>query len=87
VTAASARNERLRKRKRLSSAPRWQHPFQIEDTNWHRGKQLLQECGWKRGDSAIVNSGKDGQIARLPLVGARISQYSDLKNLSFEEDA
>jgi hypothetical protein len=40
VTAASARNERLQKRKRLSSAPRRQHPLQIENTSWHRSVKL-----------------------------------------------
>jgi hypothetical protein len=30
-------------------------PVRIKDANWHRSKQLLKECGWKRGDSALVN--------------------------------
>src|SRR5260370_9374937 len=29
-------------------------PVEIEDANWHRSKQLNKECGWKRGDSAMV---------------------------------
>jgi hypothetical protein len=33
-------------------------PVEIEDANWHRSKQLQRECGWKRGDSAMVKFGK-----------------------------
>ena len=33
-------------------------PVEIEDANWHRSKQLHKECGWKHGDSAIVNLDK-----------------------------
>jgi hypothetical protein len=45
-------------------------PVEIEDANWHRSKQLHKECGWKRGDSAIVNLENGARsLARLPLVG------------------
>jgi len=38
-------------------------PVEIEDANWHRSKQLHKECGWKRGDSANANLGKDAPKA------------------------
>jgi len=39
VTARSRQNDRFRA-ETVSSILRWQHPFKIEDTNWHRSEQL-----------------------------------------------
>ena len=45
---------------------RWQHPFEIEDTNWHRSEQLHQECEWKQGESAVWKSGEGREVAAPP---------------------
>jgi hypothetical protein len=44
-------------------------PVEIEDANWHRSQQLHKECGWKRGDSAIANLGKDAPKADVDFAG------------------
>src|SRR4029077_5443177 len=44
-------------------------PVEIEDANWHRSQQLHKECGWKRGDSAIANLGKDAPKAAVDFAG------------------
>ncbi len=73
MTAWSRRNERFWKQG-VTSAQRWQHPFEIEDPNWHRSKPLHLECEWKQGDSAreenLPKKKQDGRaLWRLPLVG------------------
>jgi len=73
VTARSRQNERRRKRRRFSSALRWQHPFKIENPNWHRERKApTEECEWKRGESAEGKPGQQGEGklegAALPLV-------------------
>jgi hypothetical protein len=54
-------------------------PVEIEDTSWHRSRKLHYECGWKRGDSAIMNARAGRKIVRLPLVGGRIFRAHDPK--------
>jgi len=75
VTARSRRNERLRKRDDSVRYRDGSTRFEIEDSNWHRSKQLHQECEWKQGESAGKNKnlsleGKAREsVRRLPLVG------------------
>jgi hypothetical protein len=40
---------------------RWQHPLQIENTNWHQSVSLPKECEWKQGESAVVNAGAEAE--------------------------
>ena len=83
MTARSRRNEYLPK-ETLSSIPRWQHPLQIVNPNWHRSKSLLQECVWKQGESAVVKFGTVAEHRRLPLVGGQ-PHGDTAKNLSLKE--
>jgi hypothetical protein len=57
-------------------------PVEIEDANWHRSKQLHKECGWKHGDSAIVNLEKDAKNLRASRCAA-ISNYCCLTSAAF----
>src|ERR1700721_625217 len=85
---ASARRESVAGNRDVTSIPRWQHPFRIEDPNWHRSEQLHRECEWKQGDSAVGEYGKDMQMR--PPVGRR-SPFSvarpESQNLSWEGKA
>jgi len=59
-------------------------PVEIEDANWHRSKQLHKECGWKRGDSAMVNPDRDaggdrgGSTQRQEFTGRKRRRKTDL---------
>jgi hypothetical protein len=60
---------------------RWQHPFEIENPNWHRSEPLLRECEWKQGDSAVVNWEERANTA--PPVGRRFESTSDTTKKNF----
>jgi hypothetical protein len=53
-------------------------PFQIEDASWHRSNGSIEECGWKRGDSAMVIQ-VYGKNAYAPPVGRRSAFYAITK--------
>ena len=84
VTARSWR-ESVSGNRDVTSVLRWQHPFRIEDPNWHRSKQLHRECEWKQGDSArerkifLRNTEGGRTLRRLPLVGGHLFRWHDQK--------
>ena len=82
---ASARRENVSGNRNVTSILRWQHPFRIEDPNWHRSKPLHRECEWKQGDSAVGKYGNDLPMWRLPLVGGHLYRWHDQKSKSFLE--
>ena len=72
MTARSRRNERSRKRGRISSLPRWQHPIKLRTPIWHRERTAPNKSAngsrvsRRRGTKAV---GSDGlERAALPLV-------------------
>ena len=85
VTARSRRNEGF-PAETLSSILRWQHPFQIEDTNWHRSEQLHERVRMEAGrvGGCEVRGGHQDQA---PPGGRRSAVLVDptKKNLSYRK--
>src|SRR5579862_4389877 len=56
-------------------------PGRIEDPNWHRSRELPQECEWKQGESArgkktFLRRQEGGRSWRLPLVGEAVVRFA-----------
>jgi hypothetical protein len=83
VTARSRQNERF-PTETFSSIPRWQHPFQMKDTNWHRSEPLHLRV---RMEAGRVGGGevRGGHPKQAPPVGRRSAVGVDptKKNLSY----
>jgi hypothetical protein len=69
VTARSRRNERFPV-ETLRSIPRWQHPFQIADPNWHRSEPLHLRVRMEAGRVGGCEV-QGGQPEQAPPVGRR----------------
>jgi hypothetical protein len=83
VTAGRARNVGFRKSEAFQFGSEMAAPVEIEDANWHRSKQLHKECGWKRGDSAIVNF-ENGARSFAPPVGRRSAIFFGAANTGID---